>query len=329
VLAVLALRPPPYTPRPAALPDSFETFLADRLAESRAAGVWPGAEERLVRRAPGRTPWAILYVHGFGASRGEGELVADSVSALLGANLYYLRLPGHATNLDDHARHEFDEYLDVADAAFRMTRRLGERVIVMGTSTGALLATWLAARHPDDVVALVLASPFYAFHDPTSAMIALPGGMRVIEARYGRLRDSRDSPDPERRRGPGREKTWLLVQRYAALRHLDRLRRHVARPETYARVTAPTLMFYYWRDSTHRDSTASVAAMRSAFAALGGARRSPLNRAVAVADGEHVLFSAHVRTDKALVFREIAAFLERLGALPAAGPRQPGARVAS
>lgn len=325
MLAVLALRPPAYTPRPATLPDSFEVFLADRLAESRAAGVWPGAEERLVRRAPGRTPWAILYVHGFGGSRGEGEFVADSVAALLGANLYYMRLPGHATNLDDHARAEYHEYLDAAAEALRMAQHLGDRVLVMGTSTGALLATWLAAEHPGDVDALVLASPFYAFHDPTSVLLALPGGMSVIHARYGPIRDTRESPDPERRRGPGREKSWLLVQRYAALRHLDQLRRHVARPETYARVTAPALMFYYWRNEAHRDSTASVPAMLRAFAAFGGARRHPLNRAVAVADGEHVLFSAHVRTDKALVLREILTFLERLGARP----RQPAARVAS
>jgi len=123
----------------------------------------------------------VLYLHGFGASRGEGEWVADRVAAARGANLYYVRLPGHGTNPDDHASHGFEEYLDTAEDAFRMTETLGDRVILMGTSTGGLIATWLAARHPERVRALVLASPLYGFRDPMSALLTMPGCVETCD----------------------------------------------------------------------------------------------------------------------------------------------------
>ena len=305
------LVPPRYLPHAAALPDSFEVFLRQRLATSAAAGARPGTEERLVRHAPGRTREVVLYLHGFGASRGEGEWVADRVAAARGANLYYLRLPGHGTSPDDHASHGFEEYLDTAEDAFRMTETLGDRVILMGTSTGGLIATWLAARHPERVRALVLASPLYAYRDPMSVLLTVPGGMRLIRAMYGPMRDTRGT-DPERRNLPGRERVWMMNQRYDALAHLDHLRRYAARPSWYRTVSAPTLMFDYYRDQEHQDPTASIPAMRAAFEQLGrGTRRSPLDRRVDVADGAHVLLSGYVRGDKALVMRETLAFLER------------------
>ncbi|MEO1224073.1 MAG: hypothetical protein AAFX92_07575, partial [Pseudomonadota bacterium] len=46
----------------------------------------------------------LLYIHGFGASRGEGEYVFDRVAEKYRANTYYMRLPGHGTNKEDHAQ---------------------------------------------------------------------------------------------------------------------------------------------------------------------------------------------------------------------------------
>jgi pimeloyl-ACP methyl ester carboxylesterase len=334
LLAWTFLVPPRYTPHTAPLPDSFAAFLAQRLAVSAAFGVRPGSEERLVRHAPGRTREVVLYLHGFGASRGEGEWFADRVAAARGANLYYLRLPGHGTDADDHAAHDFGEYLDTAEEAFQMTSRLGDRVILVGTSTGGLLATWLAARHPDRVRAVILASPLYAFRDPMSVLITVPGGMTLIHALYGRTRDTR-SADPEHRDLPGWERIWTLDQRYDALPHLDRLRRYAARPAFYDRVSAPTLLFYFYRDARHQDPTASVPAMRAAFARYGReAKRSPLDRMVAVADGAHVLLCGYVRTDKTLILRESLAFLDRAAAAEGdsertAGPGRVTPRLAS
>ncbi|MBI2567982.1 MAG: alpha/beta hydrolase [Candidatus Schekmanbacteria bacterium] len=314
LLAGSGCSPPPYREDVGDLSGPFAAYYEGKLALSRAAGVRPGNEERLVRRSPERTDVAVLYIHGWGATRAEGEAIFDTIGERLGANTYYLRLPGHGTDMDDQAAQPFTAYLDCVSAAFLRSRQLGRRIIVGGTSTGALLATWLAARYPMDTAALIIASPLYEFRGASARLLGVPGVLPLAAALSGGVRDAgwRAGEDVERKL-PGFEDHWLTAQRYSALHHLENLRRYIARAETFARVSAPALLFYYYRDEEHQDEVVSVAAMREAFALFGtGAGRRAPQREVAVADGNHVLFSAYVRTDKALILRETMGFLEGL-----------------
>lgn len=63
---------PRYSYMPKKLPGDFEEFYREKLALSRRDGVKPGNEEKLLRAAPGKTPIAVLYIHGFTASKTEG-----------------------------------------------------------------------------------------------------------------------------------------------------------------------------------------------------------------------------------------------------------------
>jgi pimeloyl-ACP methyl ester carboxylesterase len=45
-----------------------------------------------------------------------------------------------------------------------LAQKLGDKVVLMGHSTGALLLTWLAIRNPDKVAALILFSPAFGVH---------------------------------------------------------------------------------------------------------------------------------------------------------------------
>lgn len=316
-LLALALVPRPLTYAPASrtpIADA-DAWAAGKVAESRALGVRPGDEERLARYAPGSTPVSILYLHGFGAARPEGEAVVDRVAARVGANTLYGRLPGHGLDdMDAHAGPAFGDYLDTVEEAFQAAKLLGDRVLLMGTSTGGLLATWLAARHPDDVAGLVVASPLYAFGDPTARLLDAPVGPLLVYALYGEVRDAGWKTDPEQRKQPGYERHWTIQQRYAAAFHLGRLRRYVARPETFEAVSAPVLLFRYYQDESTHDATADVDAMRRAFETFGGASgRHPASRLVDIADGAHVLFSEYVRSDKERIVREIDGFLGDIG----------------
>lgn len=306
-------------PRPAAA--DFEEFYQARLAESRQQNVRPGNEERLLRVAPGRTAEAILYIHGFGASRGEGEEVVDQLAAMRQANTYYMRLPGHGAGMEEHARPKWTEYLDAVEQAFAMMPQLGEKTILVGSSTGALLAMHLAAQHPDQVHALVIASPLIEYRNPAGAILGLPGGIHLIHALYGEVRDAGWKDDPEKRRVDGYEEHWTVRQRYTSAVELDRLRRFIAVPETYKRIVAPTLMLYYYENEEKQDEAVSVQAMLDAFAQLGQFKApSPLNRAVAIPDGNHILFSKYVRVDKAPILTELRAFFEALDASSTVAP---------
>jgi len=316
-LAVAILPLPKYTYKETPLPATFEEFLAQKQKLSADAHARSGNEERLVRYATGQSEIAFLYIHGFGASRAEGEEVLDRVAAQFRANTYYVRLPGHGTNKEDQAKVNFSDYLDAGEEALRMMPLIGKRVIVVGTSMGALIATNLAAEHPDRVNGLIIASPFFGFYRTDANITGYPGGTMLAEMiGGGKIRDVRKKPgDTTDSRIDGYDNYWYDVQYYSALRSLGQLRRAVANSGTYGRVTSPVLMLYYYKDEEHQDSAASVSAMMSAFHQFGQfSKPSPLNRSAAIADGDHILLSKWVVSDKAPAEKEIVRFVKDLQA---------------
>ncbi|MBE7437061.1 MAG: alpha/beta hydrolase [Spirochaetales bacterium] len=298
-----------YSPAEKELPADFATFYAEKLALSRAAGVRPGNEERLVQNRP-VAKIAFLYIHGFGASRAEGEAVIDPLARVYAANVYYLRLPGHGANMEDHASRTYQEYLDLVTESFQMTRKLGEKVVVVGSSTGGLLATYLAARFPDQVAGLVVTSPLYGFADPSSFVLSLPGGIQLIEAIYGKERNAGWTTDPEKRKQNGYEDYWLVRQKYRALLILDRLLRTIVDADLLGGIRAPLLMLYYYKDEENRDTIIDLEQMHRVFEQIGTPPEK--KRKVAIADGNHILTSAYVRTDKEQILAEMKAFLDSL-----------------
>jgi alpha-beta hydrolase superfamily lysophospholipase len=314
VLALIPARPLPLVPsdHPTPPPERFDDFVSEQIKKSRAQGVRAGNEEKFVRRYEKPSPLAILYIHGFGASRAEGEGVVDHLAAVFGAHVYYLRLPGHGGDKDAHLAARPEEYFACVEEAFHRFRPLGQKLVLMGSSAGGLLSIWLASRHPKEVDGVVIANPFFDFADPSAFMISRRIGMPIIEAIYGQERDAGWISDPEKRRVDGYEDHWITKQHFRALHTIDDLRRTIATPEVVRAVEAPILMFYYYADEKHQDTAASVTAMHKFFAQAGGNKRHPLSREVAIADGNHILFSDYVRTDKDSVKRESINFLQAI-----------------
>lgn len=279
----------------------IDALVASRREAQRDAGVREVALERLRRVSPERTPWAIGYVHGFGASRGSGEAVLEPIADELGANAFFGLLPGHGSTPEAHAQATAEAYLARAAETLAITRALGRRVCLVGSSTGGLLATWLAATFPDAVDALILASPFFAFAQTGSALLRLPFGLDALEWATGPDRDASNA-DPRVREGY--EQAWLTEQKIRAIAPIERLRGWLARDRIYRDVRAPVLLLYY-----PNDPVVSVEAMHHA---LGQMRPHRASRFVPVVDGDHILMSAFVRTDKPAILDAIRSFLAEL-----------------
>lgn len=313
-LAAIVPRPLPVVPttHPNPSPERFDDFVDAQIKKSRAQGVREGNEEKFVRRYEKPSPLAILYIHGFGASRAEGEGIVDPLAAAFGAHVYYLRLPGHGGDKDAHLAAKPEEYFATVEEAFHRFRPLGEKLVLFGSSAGGLLSVWLASRHPKEVDGVVLANPFFGYADSSGLLISRRVGMPIIEAVYGKERDAGWKTDPEKRKVDGYEHHWITKQHYRTLHTIDDLRRSIATPEVLATVEAPILMFYYYADEKHQDTAASVEAMHQYFALAGGNKRHPWSREVAIADGNHILFSDYVRTDKETIKRECTDFIRRV-----------------
>ncbi len=300
---------PSYEYTDTALPESFNEFYAQRLTQSAALHTRPGNEERLVRYASGKTPVAILYIHGYGASRAEGEYVLDKIASRLKANTYYLRLPGHGTNKDDHKNATPKDHLDTVITALRMMDKLGEKTIVVGTSMGGLLATYLAANYPEKMAGVVLVSPFYNFPGAITRLVNHYPVFRIFVA----LNPIRVSSHPVPPEEDNWTKYWYREQYFIAGKQLISLARMIARDEVFEKVSVPVLLLYNYKDETHQDDTASVPHMKYAFEHFGKPNTPhPLNRAVPIADGSHVLMSKYSKTDEKIVIAETLDFIRKV-----------------
>lgn len=197
VVAVDAAMPwrPRATAHPPALPDSLPALdAAIDAAEARVPGVllrlrkgfrWHANQVR-------RTPIALVYLHGFSATRREISPVVERASDSLGANVFFSRLAAHgAEDGEAFATVTAQDWLDDAREALAIGRKIGERVVIVGTSTGANLALLLAAESRDSLApaALVLISPNYAPADWRAPLASGPFGGLVARTVIGPYRE--------------------------------------------------------------------------------------------------------------------------------------------
>jgi len=279
----------------------FADFLAERLEQSRAEGVLEGNQERLIRYAP-RTKLALMYTHGFGASRADGEYIVERLSRALQANTYFVRLPGHGSRMQNLTEHRYTDYLQTVEQAFSMLEELGEQRILIGTSLGGALSTYVASTQPDAVKALVLFSPFYDF-EGIARLLNMPGGVAIGKLIAGRIRNAEQPPSMKPRIRPNYERHWYTHQYTSALHIVRDLKRYIAQPARFEQIRSPALMLY-----SAQDPVASVTAMNAAFDAFQSKAQS---RRVAVEYGNHIMASAYVDTDKDTVLREAQTFLQQ------------------
>ena len=137
-----------------------------------------------------RTPIALVYVHGFSASKGETRPLADKVADELGANLFYTRLTGHGQDGAAMATASVNAWMNDYAEAIAIGRALGDKVVVIATSTGASLAVVSALKQgaSERVAALALMSPNFGAQAAGSELLTWPCGGLLSEVVIGKER---------------------------------------------------------------------------------------------------------------------------------------------
>ena len=158
------------------LDGGIDAYLAAQ--EAPVPGITPGTEKRVLwAGAPEtRTDWAVVYLHGFSATSEEIRPLPDRVAEALGANLMFTRLAGHGRDGAALAEPQVGDWMaDVAEA-LAVGRAIGDRVLIIATSTGATLAT-IAARDPQmaqGVAGMVFLSPNYRVRNTAAVILPWP-----------------------------------------------------------------------------------------------------------------------------------------------------------
>ena len=172
-------------------------------SEAASAGIRPGAEKQIVW-AHGdhrRTALSIVYVHGFSASAGEIRPVPDRIAEKMAANLFYTRLAGHGMDGQALARASLADWQDDLRQAIKIGAMLGERIILIGTSTGGALVTWALAQPSlaRNVAAAVLLSPNYRLKAAGAFLLEAPFARQMVHLALGRTRHAEAATDLQRR----------------------------------------------------------------------------------------------------------------------------------
>ncbi|MGG9962983.1 alpha/beta hydrolase [Ferruginibacter sp. SUN106] len=253
-----------------------------------------------------KTEYAIVYLHGFSASQEEGDPVHRNIAKTFGCNLYLSRLAEHGIDTSEQLVNlTADNYWESVKEAFAIGKKLGNKVIVMGTSTGATQAIQLAATYPNEIAGLILYSPNIAINDKNAWLLNDHWGLQIA-----RLVKGCNYNDPDDKRSIYKQ-YWNKPYRLEALVTLEEMLETTMNKDNYSKVKQPVLMLYYYKDEQNQDKVVKVSAMKEMFEAL--ATDSLHKKAVAIPDaGNHVIASPIKSGDVISVENETKKFLEEV-----------------
>src|SRR5688500_17027647 len=127
-----------------------------------------------------KTEYAMVYLHGNGASQEEGDPIHEALAYRYGCNLFLARLADHGLQGSDPMLNiNADDWMQSALDAIAIGHQLGEKVIIISTSTGSTLALYLASKFPDLVDGHVMLSPNVDLYDPRSFILTQPFGLQI------------------------------------------------------------------------------------------------------------------------------------------------------
>ena len=214
-----------------------------------------------------KTALSIVYLHGFSASRQEISPVCETLATKLNANLYLTRLTGHGQTGEAMREITLTTLLEDANEAFAIGRCLGDKVIIVGTSTGATLATYLAAEHARDIHSLIFISPNFALKRNISKLLHLPFAKGILKVLQGDTYSF--TPDNELQ-----EKYWTTSYPSLALLPLMQLLKFTNKLKL-EKIVTPLLCFY-----SEQDQVVSPRAIKNNFIRFG----SPMKKLVSISN---------------------------------------------
>jgi pimeloyl-ACP methyl ester carboxylesterase len=291
-------------------PAALEQFVASNEAkhklkpDNEARIVWADSTKR-------KTEFSVVYLHGFSASQEEGNPVHIDFAKKFGCNLYLARLADHGVDTTEQLLYfNGDRFYESAKEALMIGKAIGEKVIVMSTSTGGTVALVMAGEFPEDVHALINMSPNIAINNSTVWLANNHWGLaiarKVVGGDYQVITDF-DEP---------RYQYWNAKYRLEAVSALQEMIEDKMNKSTFEKVHCPSLTLYYYKNEQEQDPTVKVSAMLEMEEQLG----TPADMKVATAipnAGAHVIGGRLASKDIPSVQKAIDEFaIQKLKMVP-------------
>ena len=232
---------------------------------------------------PQKTDYSVIYFHGFTASGKEGDPVHKMVAHAFDANLYVPRLHGHGLDEEEPMLNfNNEDFWESGKEALEVAKRLGDKIIILGTSHGGSLG--LALANDVQIEALALYAPNIKVFDPKASLLSKPWGLQIARLVKGGNYHFMQTDNEEKK------KYWTTKARLESTTQMQKFLDIKMRKSTFQNVKVPVFLGYYYENDSLQDKVVSVAAMRKMFDQLGTPDSLKYQKAF---DGikEHVLTS--------------------------------------
>jgi esterase/lipase len=253
-----------------------------------------------------KTEYAILYLPGFSASQVEGDPIHKNIAKKFGCNLFLARLYGHGLQDTLHTFEDFtaDKYWESAKNAFAIAKHLGQKLIIMSTSTGGTLSLKLAAEY-DGIAGQLMMSPNIAINDPNAWLLNDPWGKKIAAVVRGSDTLYSGRQDAEYK------KYWNSRYNVNGAVELEELLETSMTNVNFKKITEPICMLYYYKDEKNQDPVVKVSAMLKMFEQVATPNNLKQKYAIPNA-GNHVMGSFVQSKDLVTVEENITKYLKEV-----------------
>ena len=273
--------------------------------ESKFENIKPNNASQLIfyDSIPQKTEYSVLYLHGFSASIAEGNPVHLNIGKALKANVYLPRLYDHGL-IEAEPLLDFtgQQHLDSAKEALAIAKKIGEKVIVISSSTGGTLS--LILGDDPQIAALLLFGPNVEIYNPDAKLLTLPWGLYIARAVLNSKYHTMDNITEQKLN------YWTTQYRLEPTIHLQKLVETSMRPEVFKKVTAPVFMGYYYKNEQEHDRVVSIPALLKMYDQLGTPDDQKQKMAFPDA-GDHVIISYLTTPNHPQVEKVALEFLEK------------------
>ena len=189
-----------------------------------------------------KTPISIVYIHGFTASSEEVRPLPDKIASDLSANLFFTRLTGHGRNPSAMELCSIPNWMRDLHEAIEIGSRIGEKVILLSSSTGGTISVTSALDKnlSQKILGYIFISPNFGINNKFASMISWPFSEYWLKLILGKKMKHKPRNDLNK-------KYWTMSYPTNALIPMAKLVREVNKKD-YSTVKKPALFYFSMED---------------------------------------------------------------------------------
>ena len=194
------------------------------------------------RKKNTKTNISIVYIHGFSASSEEVRPLPDLIGKDIRANIFYTRLTGHGRSSDAMGLSSISNWVNDLHEAIEIGSRIGQKVILISTSTGGTLSAISALNDylSNTILGYIFISPNFGINHKLANLISWPYSEYWLHLFIGKTRTIKPRNELDK-------KFWTLSYPTKALIPMARLVKKINN-KNFSNVSNPALFYFSMDD---------------------------------------------------------------------------------